>query len=93
MLIEIIVDLPVESNNHKLLATFHSNTPSIIDTMRLMSLFGVIAQTSNRIPLNMFGSRLSVTLQISFVVKFEKFDIKSLRFLAVKVLYLTVCKI
>ena len=57
MLLEIIDDLPVESNDHKLLATFHSGTPSIIDTMRLMSLFRIIAQTSNRIPPDMFGSR------------------------------------
>ena len=29
----------------------------IIDTMRLMSFFGIIAQTCDKIPLNMFGSR------------------------------------
>ena len=57
MLIEIIGDLPVESNNHNFLATLHSGTPSIISTMRIMSLFWIIAGTSNRIPPNMFCSR------------------------------------
>ena len=38
--------------------------------------------------------RFSVKLyKISFVEKFKKFDRKSLRFLAVKVLYLTIYKI
>ena len=57
MLIEIIGDLPIESNNHKFLATFHSGTPSIIDTMKLMLPFRIIARMSNKIPLNIFGSR------------------------------------
>ena len=39
MLIKINSDFAVETNNHKFLANFHSSTPSIIDTMRLMSLF------------------------------------------------------
>ena len=34
-----IGDLPEVSNNHKLLAKFHSGTLRIVDTMRLMSLF------------------------------------------------------
>ena len=36
---EIIGDLPEVSNNHKLLAKFHSGTLKIMDTMKLMSLF------------------------------------------------------
>ena len=44
MLIEIIGDLPIESSNHKFLARFHSGTPSIIDTMRLMSLFELLLE-------------------------------------------------
>ena len=42
------------------------------------------------------SQRFSVTLQISFVEKFKMFYRKSLRFLAVKVLYLTIyvtCKV
>ena len=39
MLKEIVGDLPVVSNNHRLLAKFHSGTLRIMDTMRLMSLF------------------------------------------------------
>ena len=39
MLIEIIGDIPVESNNHKFLARFYSDRRGIIDTMRLISLF------------------------------------------------------
>ena len=37
----------------KLLAKFHSGTLRIMDTMRLMSLFGIIAQTPIGIRLNM----------------------------------------
>ena len=36
---KIIDDLPVVSNNDKLLAEFHSGILTIIETMRLMSLF------------------------------------------------------
>ena len=54
MLQEIIGDHPVESNNHKFLAIFPSGTSSIIDTMRLMPLFLIIAGTSIRIPLKNF---------------------------------------
>ena len=36
---EIIGDLPIVSNNDKLLAKLNSGTLRIIDTMRLMSLF------------------------------------------------------
>ena len=39
MLYEIICDLPVVSNNHKLFAKFHSNTLRITDTMRPMRFF------------------------------------------------------
>ena len=52
---EIIGDLPVESISHKFLAKFHSGTSSIIDTMRLISLFWISARTSIRIPLNNFA--------------------------------------
>ena len=46
MLSEITDDLPVVSNNHKLLAKFHSCTLTIMDTMRLyMALLWIIAQT------------------------------------------------
>ena len=38
--------LRVVSFNDKLLAKFHSGTLSIIDTMRLMSLFSIIDRTS-----------------------------------------------
>ena len=45
-------DLPVVSNSHKLLAEFHSGTLRIMDTMRLISLFSIIARAPIEVPLN-----------------------------------------
>ena len=41
----MIGDLRVVSNDHKLFAKLHSGTLKITDTMRLMSLFLIIART------------------------------------------------
>ena len=42
---EIMGDPPVVTMDHKLPAQFHSGTLKIMDTMRLMSLFWIIAKT------------------------------------------------
>ena len=57
MLIEIIGDRQVDSNITSFMQKFSLWYTSIINTIRLMSLFLIIARTFNRIPLTMFGSR------------------------------------
>ena len=42
-----IGDLPVVSNNHKLIAKLHSGILCIIDTMRLMSRSGLLLEYRN----------------------------------------------
>ena len=50
MLEEIIGDFPLGSNNNKLLAKFCSGKLRMMDTIRLIWLFLVIARTSIGIP-------------------------------------------
>ena len=57
MLIEIIGELPVDSNITSFLQNFILVHQEYINTIRLMSHFLIIARTFNRIPLTMFGSR------------------------------------
>ena len=61
MLCKTIGDHPVVSNNHKLLAKFHSGTLRIMDTMKLMSLFELFLEHLLEFVLKIFFEFLYAT--------------------------------
>ena len=74
----IIGHLSIVPDNHKILAKFHSSTLRIMDPMRLMSLFLIIASTSIGIHLTsnyLFLKRVRVKL----IEKLDLDDIKTHR--------------